>query len=338
MVGFGATWSEFASPERLRASLPMLADHQIALHLAWPVDDPARPRRLELAAEAEALGVVLRPWLLLPRDQGYWAGVANAASFAAAARGLMRDWQAAGLTPTGFIVDMEPPYHTLLALERALRQRRWRAMLSWLGPGFDGRAHSLATHLYQDLVTDAHACGWRVLMTTLPFVVDDPGAERLLGLVVDGVDWDRVSLQVYRTMFVDYAQATVGRGLFGPGLVRSYALAAIQRFGGRAAMDLGLVAEGVYPALAYERPEQLHQDVAAALSSGITPEHVHVYSLDGMLDRSPGEAWLRAAGSGSVPGRDLATWPMRRAIGAGLRLWRWSGRGALTVAENGRQE
>lgn len=312
-AGFAAAWCELPAPASVRPWLGLLAERGVDLCLAWPTDGPP-DARLALAAEAARRGVRVRPWPLLSRDDGYWAGAANADAFAAAALAVLDHWEGAGLAPGWLMVDVEPPYARAAALDEALRRRppNVRRVIRLLRA--DTADLTRARRIYAALVADARRRGWRVALTTLPFVVDGEGLARALALPVDGVPWDRITLQVYRTMFDDLVPRPVGRG-FGPGLVHAYARAARARFGDRAGLDLGLVGEGVWPASVYAGPADLGADLAAAHAAGIPPSHLHVYDLGGIIERGPSEQWFAAAGPARPP-RDRAA----RCLRAALRL------------------
>ncbi len=102
--------------------------------------------------------------------------------------------------------------------------------------------------------------------------------------------------------------------------MHAYARAAVERFGERAGVDLGLVGEGVYPSGIYGEPGELAADVGAALAAGIRRENIHVYSLDGMVDRGTPDAWVEPPGG--EPSRDLRAWTLRASLKVATRIWR----------------
>jgi hypothetical protein len=324
---FGGVWSEFLPADAVRKALPVLAAHGSAVHLAWPAGGGGG--RLELARAAGDAGVSLRPWLLLDKEAGYWAGAANATLFAAAARALMRAWREAALEPTTLIVDMEPAYARVVGAEAALKRGALREAIGHLRDAPPPSAVAAARRTYSGLVDEAHAAGWRVHLTTLPFVVDAAGGAQRglrgwLGLPVDGPAWDVVSLQAYRTLFHDFACAALGERLggraFGADVVRAYADAARGAFGARAGIDLGLVGDGVYPATTYDGPSDLAADLGAAHAAGVDPAQIHVYGLDGILARAPAGRWWPAPQAGAdTPG--AATRLMRGGMAAMARLF-----------------
>ncbi len=321
MLGFGALWCEFLPPSAIAAHLPLLAEQGCALHMAWP--SAATESHWALASAAEVAGVELRPWLLLPKDEGYWAGARNAEAFAAHARALSRAWLKKGLRPTTLLVDLEPAYHRMMAIEEAARRGRPLQAVRALARVPGAARVRAASGIYAALVAALHAEGWRAHLTTLPFLLDGSGVAEVLGLCGAEADWDRVSVQAYRTLFADAARGPLGglgERLFGPRLVYSYARAARARFGARAGLDLGLVGEGVYPSLVYEGPADLAADVSAARAAGIAPQAINVFSLDGVLARGGAEWFVEA--SARRPKLDLGTGIARLGVRAGGSAYR----------------
>ena len=291
---YGGLWVEHAAPTDVRLALGPIARARVALHLAWRTDAPDDPGRLALAREATARGIELRVWPLVEPEHGYWAGARNAARFRAGALAVLSAWERAGLRPAWLVVDLEPPWDDAAALDRALRARRFDAdALARLRP-IRSSEYDTAAREYDALVRDCHRRGVRVLATTLPFVVDAAGparraVERALGVVVEPVAWDRVTLQVYRTLF----ETLLPAALVSPALVRGYARSARHVYGAeRAGLDLGLVGGGVVPARAYHGPHDLALDLAAARAEGVATEAIAVFGLDAMLQRAPLGPWL----------------------------------------------
>lgn len=297
---FGAVWAEHLPLDEVHRALPTLARLGLAVHLAWPAhgDDA---EHLELASEGLARGVSVRPWLLLPEGAGYWAGAENATVYADAARRWMSRWLAAGLPPTTWVVDMEPPHARVLALDGLLKGQLRAVPELWRRLRREAPADlAPARMVYEALVDDALAASFSPWLTTLPMVVDDlaHGRQtfcRWLGLPVMGPRWSVVSLQVYRTLFDDALPPRLRSVGFGSGLVTHYGELARKVFGARAGLDLGLIGGGVLPHSGrYASPTALAADLAAARLAGVPAHQVSVFSLEGALGRHPpdGEAWL----------------------------------------------
>lgn len=307
-AAFAGAWSEFLTVDEVRGTFRLLAERKVALHLAWSGE---QPELLSLAREAALEGVEVRPWLLLPEADGYWPGSTNAAQFAEASRRLMDVWG----EPTTLIVDMEMRFDRSMQLADMLAAEEpdLIAILELLQSGIDRESYAAATGIYASLVDEAHARGWRVLLTTLPQVLDDyddsdDDIRQAFGIPLEGIAWDAITFQAYRTLFGDFLSN--GTSL-GPYFVHDYAARAMQRFDARAGVDVGLVSAGVSASSVYAGPSDLQQDLAAALAAGVPPAHIHVYALDGIVARPPSEAWLEPPAAHAAPPADEGTKEVR---------------------------
>jgi hypothetical protein len=312
--GFSAAWSEFATPAGLDASLSLLTGRDVAIHVAWPaasVGDPALAALVRRAADAD---VEIRPWLLLATADGYWPGSSNADLFAAAAQQLMDQWEADGLAPTTLLVDMELRIDRAALLQEMLTapEPDIVAIIDLLQAGIDPPQFEAARLSYAALVDEAHERGWQVALTTLPQMLDDyaDGDDQLrqaFGIPIDGIDWDVMTFQAYRTLFGDLL-AGLSETRPTSYFVYDHALLARELFGDRAGVDIGLVGAGVTPSSTYVDGADLLLDVEAALAAGVPRQRINVYNLDGIMARAPSEQWLRAPPvSPAAPPADDAT-------------------------------
>ncbi|MFO0564494.1 MAG: hypothetical protein U0263_02470 [Polyangiaceae bacterium] len=315
-AGFGAAWAEFMAPADIESALPLLASHDVAVNVAWPSESLESEERMTLARRAEEQGVEVRPWLLLPEADGYWPGSTNASLFSASARALMDRWQAEGLAPTTLVVDMELEKGRADELTAHLTAHDVLAAVGLLKSGIDPTRYAEATEEYATLVSEAKGRGWKVHLTTLPQVVDDyadgdDSLRQAFGIPVEGIDWDRVTFQAYRTLFGDL----LGKGQPPTSyFVYAYAVDAQKHFGSRAGLDVGMVGHGVTPASTYAQGADLLSDLGAAASAGVPRELLDVYNLDGVVSRAPAEQWLTAPQPGQPPPEDDVTLAIRNDV------------------------
>lgn len=316
-AGFSAAWAEFLPPAEIEAALPLLARHDLAVNAAWPSASLESPELLALAERAAERGVELRPWLLLPESDGYWPGSSNAPVFAKAARGLMDAWQARGLAPTTLVVDMELEKSRADELTKLLSLDDVLGAIDLLKGGMDATRYASATAEYAALVKEAKSRGWTVHLTTLPQVIDDyadgdDSLRQAFGIPVEGIEWDYVTFQAYRTLFGDL----LGKGAPPTSyFVYAYGKDAQKHFGERAGLDVGMVGHGVTPSPTYAEGSDLASDLSAAAAAGIPRASLNVYNLDGVLSRAPAEQWLAAPEPGAPPPEDAATLAIRKDVG-----------------------
>jgi hypothetical protein len=279
-----AVWSEFLPLPRLGELLPSLQRQNVAVYVALHAG-AENPEEIDaLWNRASELGVELRPWLLLDASQGYWANKWNADQVEQHVRAFVADAEAHGRTPQWITLDLEPPPRFLEEL--SLRAKRFDLAGLWkmlARSGGDG-TYCQARDTLRSLVKRLHARGIRVHAVASPFALHDrtgaAGVQNALGIPVADVDWDEVSFMVYRPEFSEMIGKT------GADVVYAYSRRARQKYGDRAAIDLGEAGAVSFPQpkQGYADPRLLQQDIAAAQAAGI--ERINVYSLDGITTSS----------------------------------------------------
>ncbi|MET0285071.1 MAG: hypothetical protein ABW352_11390 [Polyangiales bacterium] len=313
-ASYGFVASEFQSLEELAAALPTLASSKVGLVLAWPSSEVRSPAWLDFVRTANAKGVRVHPWLLLPEDAGYWANSLNASEYDTAARALLDAWRDAGLAPSTLVVDMEMSIGRTRGLADVITGGGDAAAVAdYLRPFIDRTQYAQATAVYRKLVDHAHARGFQAEISTWTQVLDDyaDGDDSLrqsFGVPIDAIGWDVVSFQAYRTLntALTAASAPPTTAYY----VLDYALRARARFGARAAVGVGVVDPGELApdAPRYTSGAQLREDVQAASWAGIPRSKIGVYSLGGMLARPPLTQWFPKPSLISLPPLpDLAT-------------------------------
>jgi len=286
-----AVWSEFMSDDEVRAALPFAADEGIDLYLAIPSARLGDPALADLLRDIAGAGVGVRAWLLLPEADGYWPNEHNVEAFGAAALALA-DWRnEVGLPVDWIIFDMEMSLQRTREVASVIEERGTIAGLDLIRDGRDPETFELSRQAYSDLVGQLQARGLRVMCVTYPTVLDDldDGDDDIqdeLDVPIFGVGWDQASFMVYQSLVFDLSGEW-----HGPDVIASYSRTAVDSFGDRAAVALGIVGgAGIsQPNMPYPDPETLLADHAAARAAGVP---VSVYSLDGLMQQSAPGDWL----------------------------------------------
>jgi hypothetical protein len=170
------------------------------------------PERAAVVRRLNEAGIPVTAWQLLPKEQGYWFNLGNAAQ-AAARYTDFKAWTAEhGLQWAGIGIDIEPD---IREIQQLMRDRR-RLLPSLLQRIFDAETLPRAQAAYGALVAQMRADGFRVDSYELPFIVDERQAgstllQRVIGLV--DVAADREVLMLYSSVL----------GPLGPGILWSYA-------------------------------------------------------------------------------------------------------------------
>jgi hypothetical protein len=291
-IGSLAVWSEFLSPNDVRREVPVLAEYDADLYLAVRPDDLGDDLA-ELMRDAAASGVIVRPWLQLPGD-GIWLNEENARAFADFTWSFLA-WARDSDAPVEWIIfDLEPSYDYAQQLREAAEANGLGSVVELLLSHADAGEFEAARQVIGDLVGQLHGMNVKAMAVTLPWTIDDlddadADLQDLFDTPLAGIDWDAVSVIVYRPVFSELLGIRLP-----PGYVASYARSMVMRFGDRGQVAVGNISTpGYLLPPGYDDPSGIVRDVAAARSAGAND--VSVYSLDGMVLTGATEAWLAAA-------------------------------------------
>jgi hypothetical protein len=305
-AGYAWVATEFMTLAEIEATLPLLASHGVGIVLSWPADQLDDAAHFQLVQKAAAQGVEVRPCLVLSRADGYWASSTTAAVYDRYARRLIDAWLDKGLTPTTFEVDMEMPISRALQFAQLAKALDSNALIAFLQQGVNRSQYTSATRTYKDLVGYAHQRGFRVEVTTLAPMVDDyadgdDGLRQAFNVPLDGIPWDSVSVQLYRTLNEEVLGAVAGHTTSY--YVYDYAVRARAIWGSKAAVGIGMTDGGELDPTApvYTDGGQLRQDVDAASWAGIPRAQLGLYNLRGILRRPPSAQWFPDKSLVSVP-------------------------------------
>lgn len=206
-------------------------------------------------------------WLLLPRDEGYWFNMNNAAQAAARYRAF-KAWTAEHrLRWDGLGIDIEPDMREI----QQIIEDRSKLIPMLAGRALDSERLRRAQVEYGALVAQMRSDGYRVESYHIPIIIDERRAgstllQRLTGLV--DVPVDRDILMLY---------SSFGRAMGGPALLWSYGVAsdiiAVGSTGG------GVEVAGVNQVQPLTWDE-FSRDLRLARALG---KDVHVFSLEGCV-------------------------------------------------------
>ncbi len=239
--------------------------------------------RAAVVRRLNAAGVPVIAWQLLPREQGYWYNLCNAAQAAERYSAFVSWSETEGLRWAGIGVDIEPHIREF----QHLVTNPLRFVGSVLKRGCGQRRYQDARLDYQRLVARMRADGHRVYSYELPFIADEEktGSTLLQRLLdVTAVEVDQRVPMIYTSFFRP----------FGDAILWSYARS-------RESLGVGLTGGGVRLG-DFESPapltwEEFTRDLAIACR---WCRQVHIFSLEGcvrrgFLERLEHHDWSRAA-------------------------------------------
>lgn len=225
----------------------------------------------------EAAGVPVTAWVLLPRDEGYFATHDNPHHIEAACARL-REWSADHrLSLSSIGLDFEPDLRDL----DELMVKPLRTVGRWMFRRGRLPVLEAAARRYQTLIDTLRAARWKVETYQFPFVVDDRRFasrfwQRTLGALA--VDADREVVMLYSSLLPA-----------GHGMLSHYAPHC-------RAIAVGSTGGGIDPLPKLSWPE-LERDLLTAAAHA---SHVFVFSLEGcvaqqVLGRFASFDWNRPA-------------------------------------------
>ena len=291
-AGTRAVWSERLPFDAVREQLPTLAERGAALYLAVRPDDIG-PDLRQLVLDANSAGVEVRPWLQLP-DVGLWLNEGNAVAFRIYASAYA-DWaEQNGIKPGWLIFDLEPAFEFADELFGRAAEGQLVSALAFAIGEYNPEAFEEARAEIAAMVDELHERDIRSMAVTLPWVFDDladgdSDLQDISNTPVIGIDWDKVTVMVYRTTISSILDRVIS-----PGYVASYAEDLAQYYGDKAAVAVGTIGTaGEISNSGYLIPGELTLDVQAAYSGGV--RDVSIFSLDGMVELGNADVWLDAA-------------------------------------------
>jgi hypothetical protein len=283
-------------------TLGLLARYELELVLAVRPWDLAKLPRV--AKALGDIGVSLSIWPMLSDEQGRWANMHNASSFADLTLSACDVLVANGVPPRDVLFDLEPPFaqtrslaevgasHSHNPVEHAGIVARFATRLSRSAQGeFDTAGDVLAR-----TVVEVHARDITTSMAVWPLVaLDPPGADTwqsLLGTPVDALHTGHISVMMYTSILEGWSRGALrrrdARALLGAATAR-----AVRRWGASAGISLGCVGVGALEdEPTYRHPSELAEDARMARAAGC--DRLALFDLGGVLSRPPAEAWLDA--------------------------------------------
>lgn len=344
-----AIWCEFMPYSEVQGHLTVLAKYQCDLILHVEKDSFADPDFARLLQAAEAAGVGVAAWLLLPYDEHLYVGQASVEPVRELARAAANFFKEHDLRVRAFVFDCEPSPLLGRELFAAVRAKSPRQLARTLSDQMDAEVFGRDTADINGLIAELRGRGYAVEGAANRAFLDaqDRGnvaLEDALNAPVSGVEWDALSFITYRYRASQLTYVA---------MLNRYAPLARRLYGDRAAMDVGLIGDYAEIPQNAERAAlfgggaafygylrgmrsvfDLQEAVGVVLGSGI--RRVNLYALDGAVTSVAGlENWLKAARR-ARPMSALARWTPLRSLQFGVlgalteKTFRWFTGGSET--------
>ncbi len=284
-----ALWSEFLPLSTVEAQFAWLADADLEVNQAVTKGESDLTEVSAFVLAAEDAGVRVNLWPMLSDAQGRWPNASNVDAFVPWWNEVIDRVEQDDLPVTTMIVDLELGWDVQAQVRELGAEGDVLGAMGLLMDHADPARYEASKQVFGDMVADAQGRGFRVRLTTLPMVIDDfedgdQDLQTVLDCPVEGIVWDEISVQVYRSVFTELLTGIFleeGETL-GADVVFDYGVDARDAWGERATLDLGTLG-----GVAYEQPAILAEDLGAARAAGFAEGEVDLYSLDGMLLGEP---------------------------------------------------
>ena len=337
-----AIWCEFMPYGEVVEHLPVLAEQECDLILHVERESFSDPDFPKLLRAAEAMGVGVDAWLLLPHDEHLYVGQASLDSVRELAREAADFFEGEGLAVRAFTFDCEPSPLLGAELFAAVLEKSPGRLAKTLREQLDAEVFRNDVAALNGLLGELRGRGFEVDGAANRAFLDAQSRGNVargdaLNAPVSGVGWGALSFITYR-----YGASQLSY----VAMLNRYASLARRLYGERAAMDVGLlgdydhIPENAERAALFGGGEffydylrgmrsvpDLEEAVGVVLGCGV--RRVNLYALDGAATSVAGlENWLKAARR-AEPTSGLARWTPMRSVQYGAmgalteKVFRW---------------
>lgn len=249
------------------------------LHLRYgrdfgPTVPATRNDAVALVRKANALGIPVISWIVIPFDQGYWAYQGNAQANFDAVKAWAGWKRANRLRFESVVLDQEFSWQNLKAYVPLAKSRDPQGLSAWMAGNIDPEAQCAALRTYRDLISWAHQEGIRADAAVAPMVADD---------LADGDMALQNALQIsatsrYDRMYLMTYRSAVSQAGFdpGPAYIASYYATMQKYFGGAGQVSLGIPGQAPYANI-----KPLADDVG--MLAGLGAKAIPIFSLEEMV-------------------------------------------------------
>ncbi|MGI5321048.1 hypothetical protein [Actinomadura nitritigenes] len=241
-----------------------------------PVPAGTRSDATALVRKANALGVPVIAWLVVPFKDGYWAYEGNAATMKTAARAWSSWKNAKRLRFSSVALDQEFSWRNLQTYISLRLGGDTTGLTNWMSGNIDPDGQCAAFRTYRDLISWAHDRGIAVTAAQAPMIADDlrdgkTALQDALNMTGSSPGYDQTYLMAYRSAVAQAASDP------GPAYVASYYADMRTYFGRTGQVSLGIGGEAPYDTLT-----PMVNDVR--MLTGLGAKQIPVYSLETTVD------------------------------------------------------
>lgn len=288
--------------DKVQEQLPVLQSKKANLYLQIKEEDIGNKKLSSVLFEAKIKEIKIIVWPLLKKEQGPWANEYNYEIFGELVNKITNYLEKEQIKPEYIVINMENSATQMDTIKNYLKDKKYKAIIELLITNLNREKFNKSVEEYKKLVNNLHGKGYKVMITTYPFMIDDfqdgdPDIQDIANIPISGIDWDALTFTPYRTAYSgDFGVE------FTPYIVYEYGRGAKDLFNEKARVALGIIGDNEHGP-GFKSPEDLNKDIAAAKAAGI--KEVDLFHLAGMVEKGNVEAWVNTGVESEIPAIDL---------------------------------
>jgi hypothetical protein len=265
--------------------IPILAARGMEIILS--ISPSTMPNATNITKQLNENGIKVFATLCVEKEKGIFAHDGNALEFVSLYR-KFREWANENkLKFEGILIDSEPDWRFINSLTLMGRKGNWISVEKALANQVDETKHKCAVKIYQELIEEAKADGYDVILIAMPMVVDDvidgdAFLQKIQGIAsIPPHGWDGMTFMIYRSTYENIFGYD-----FGSYLVYSYGKT-IKRMFPNGSVSIGVA--GYFNEPEFFLKHSTYLDVAdisndIKILNGLGFSKVQIFSLGSFLD------------------------------------------------------
>jgi len=284
--------------QTVQEQLSVIKENNASLYIQIKDEDIGNNNLTAVLNEAKIQGIPIIVWPLLKKEEGPWANEFNYEIFGELVLKITDYLKKEQINPKYIVINMENSQAQMSSIIDLLKNKEYQAIIKLLMKNINQESFNKGVKGYKKIVDKLHEQGYKVTVTTYPFMIDDfkdgdPDIQDLANVCLSGINWDAYTFTPYRTAYSGDFGMT-----FTPYIVYNYANAAKDIFKDKARVALGIIGESSHGP-GYTSPEDLYKDIAAAKAAGI--QQIDLFHFKGMIESGNASAWIKSDVGPEIP-------------------------------------
>jgi len=288
--------------EKVQEQLPVLQEKDATLYLQIKEEDLTNPKLKDILKDANDRGLKIIIWPFLRSEQGPWANDHNYDVYIPLMYKIVDFLKEENVITKYLVVNMENASAQMDTVKEYLKDKDYSSLFDMLLKNINREKFDIAVQEYKKMIDSLHVKGYKVMITTYPYLIDDmqdndPDIQDLVNVPISGIDWDAYTFTPYRTAYSSDFNVK-----FSPFIAYEYSRAAREEYKEKARIALGIVGpSGHGPG--FTSPEDLYKDISAVKAAGV--QEVDLFYLGGMIkEEAEVKDWINSEVEPIIPAFD----------------------------------